>query len=107
MTAAGGTKLQMYIQALKRSGLSWDEIGSTLRSYSEKGVPGNPQDGTLVRLDGLMGWRPGSARAVFDGGEPVPIDPPDPTVVNDRVVALIRRIGALANEAADLLEEGQ
>lgn len=104
MTEQGATRLQGYIQDVKRSGKSWKEIGSTLRSYMEKGVPPNPQDGPLSRLDGLMRWQPGSARDVLQGGDPTPVDE---AVVNDQAIALMRRAADLAAEAADLMERGR
>lgn len=106
MTAEGAEKLKGHIEDLKRTGLKWREVGSTLRSYLDR-VPDNPQDSTLAQLDRLKGWKVGSARAVFDGGDPIPADETQPLVVNDRAVALMRRIAALADEAADLLEKGQ
>lgn len=104
-TQRGRERLRDCIMEIKRSGLSWAEIGSTLRSYAENGVPANPQDATLARLDRLMGWKPGSSRVMLDGGEPTPADPVPPHEINDRAVALMRRVASLANEAADLLED--
>lgn len=107
ITRKGRSVLQAEILQLKRSGPVWKEIGSTLRGWAEKGIPDNPQDKTLAQLDRLKGWEVGSSRTVLEGGEPTLIAQPEPAVVSDRAVALMRRAAALAAEAADLLEEGR
>lgn len=105
-TQKGRTRLADYIMEFKRSGPAWKEIGSTLRGWAERGVPQHPQDATLIRLDRLKGWVAGSSRAVLEGGDPNPVEVPPANEVNDRAVALMRRVAALANEAAAILEGG-
>lgn len=102
-TEKGPDRICGYILSVKRRGLTWGEIGPTLRGWLADGVPEHPQDGSLTQLDDLMGWELGSARAVFEGGEPRPRQ----GATNDRAIAALRQIAAAAAEAADALEAGQ
>lgn len=80
-TMEGRHRLQRDLaEEVDRRGLSWSALGeslgdgvsvATIRSYVQQGVAERPQRRTLAAIDRFMGWAPGSARAVLDGGEPV------------------------------------
>lgn len=99
-TNRGPERIREYVLSVKHRGLRWADVGPTLRGWVAEGVPEHPQDGSLTQLDELMDWELGSARIVFEGGEPMPRQP----VRNDRAVAALRQIAAAAQEAADALE---
>lgn len=105
MADQGAVRLQAYVQALKRTGRTWEAIGSTLRGWATNGVPENPQDGTLVKLDGFMGWERGSSKAVLDGGDPTPIDlSPLPPSKQERLKVLGEQLRDVADQLVRELE---
>jgi hypothetical protein len=82
-TEEGRNRLQAYLaEEVDRRGKTWVELGaelggessaSTIRSYVQSGVAGRPHRKTLAVVDRMLGWEPGSARAVLDGGDPEPL----------------------------------
>jgi hypothetical protein len=84
-TEAGRLRLQQFLaDEVDRRGKTWvglgadldgDSSASTIRSYVQSGVAGRPHRKTLAVIDRMLGWEPGSARLVLDGGEPTPVTP--------------------------------
>jgi hypothetical protein len=74
--------LQRYLaDEVDRRGKTWVALGaevgdsssaSTIRSYVQAGVAERPHRSTLAVIDRLLGWEPGSARTVLEGGDPRP-----------------------------------
>ena len=82
-TVEGRRRLQRELaREVDRRGTSWPALAvslgtsmnvATLRSYVQQGVVDRPQRKTLAAIDRFLGWETGSARAVLDGGQPVPV----------------------------------
>jgi hypothetical protein len=80
-TEAGRARLQKFLaDEVDRRGKTWvglgaelegDSSASTIRSYVQSGVARRPHRRTLAVIDRMLGWEPGSARRVLDGGDPV------------------------------------
>lgn len=83
--------------------------GGPNRSTLHKSTTGSRSmsPATLARLDEALGWAPGSARAVLDGGEPVTPQHHDASAHTVLVAAegLIRDAGVILADAGLLLSE--
>lgn len=100
--ADGREKLQSYIRARKKDlGLTWAQVGPTLRRWEEKGIPPRPTDKALRAMDDFMGWRPQSAEAVLNGGAPEFVA----EAPNRNLGALVRSMRETLDEMAQIVEE--
>lgn len=102
MTKEGAERLRTF---LAKGDFTSKELGSTLRSWRDRGIPRKPQPESFRRVDRLMKtkWREGSARQVFEGNEPTLVELPqvDPAldVLTDAIEATA---DALTHQALEL-----
>lgn len=100
MTEEGKRRLQQYLRDERDRGATWEELGPTVRAYIERGIPSGPYAKTLLMIDGLKRWKPGSARAVLDGGEPTP---DEAAPVAEREQVRLKALGVQLRDVADQL----
>jgi transcriptional regulator with XRE-family HTH domain len=74
--------------ALERQADFADAVGVSVQSISNFERGGKLRSGTLAKIEDALGWEPGSAQAVLQGGVPVRADSTD---ADDREVRDILR----------------